>query len=288
MRYSYSTIRFVPDPARGEFVNLGLIVGSDETGEWRIETVQNRSRARKLEEGSKSLPSVVAELEKIEAQLELALESDYSNALSFEISENWLASMAIESRNVVQYSMPMPIAAESPDEAIEILWPRMIVDKEVVKRTAVTRKNILARFRSEIRKAHLSGNQYKEHAILQASHSKSHIDFAFHNGQVKQLTQCWSFQLQDTESVLTDVKSWAWTVRGLRHSGGDVLAGDARIEVPKDVLLKVVCAKPTTKDDNGVLEEAMDAFADKDVEAEIIEMSNVAGVVDSAVKQLAE
>ena len=34
MRFVYSLVRFVPDPARGEFVNVGAIAGSEESSDW--------------------------------------------------------------------------------------------------------------------------------------------------------------------------------------------------------------------------------------------------------------
>ena len=45
MRYLYSVVRFVPDPARGEYVNVAAILGSEETGEWDVRQVENLRRA---------------------------------------------------------------------------------------------------------------------------------------------------------------------------------------------------------------------------------------------------
>src|SRR5918994_1994334 len=50
VRYLYSVIRFVPDPIRGEFVNVGILAGSDESSEWELRTVENLRRARSLDE----------------------------------------------------------------------------------------------------------------------------------------------------------------------------------------------------------------------------------------------
>ena len=50
MRYVYSLVRFVPDPARSEFVNLGAIVGSEEYSEWESRQVENPKRARDIDE----------------------------------------------------------------------------------------------------------------------------------------------------------------------------------------------------------------------------------------------
>jgi hypothetical protein len=45
MSFQFSLIRFVPDPARGEFVNISAVAGSDEAGEWELRLVSNLSRA---------------------------------------------------------------------------------------------------------------------------------------------------------------------------------------------------------------------------------------------------
>ena len=49
-RYVYSTVRFVPNPARGEFVNIGAIIGSDDTREWELRTVDRYNRAAFLDD----------------------------------------------------------------------------------------------------------------------------------------------------------------------------------------------------------------------------------------------
>ena len=46
MRYVYSVVRYVPNPASGEFVNVGAIAGNDETGDWSLRTAGSRRRAR--------------------------------------------------------------------------------------------------------------------------------------------------------------------------------------------------------------------------------------------------
>ncbi len=50
MTYWMSVVRFVPDPARGEFVNVGAIAGSDETEEWEVRAVANWRRAKLVDD----------------------------------------------------------------------------------------------------------------------------------------------------------------------------------------------------------------------------------------------
>ena len=50
MRHVYSMVRFVPDSARGEFINVGANVGSEESSEWQVWQIENPKRARFIDE----------------------------------------------------------------------------------------------------------------------------------------------------------------------------------------------------------------------------------------------
>src|SRR5680860_1531130 len=50
MALSFSVIRFVPDPAKGEFVNIGAIAGDDATGDWELRLVSSPKRAKALDQ----------------------------------------------------------------------------------------------------------------------------------------------------------------------------------------------------------------------------------------------
>ena len=94
MRYVYSVIRFVPDSARGEFINIGVIAGSDLTGEWDARTVGNLKRARYLDDAA-ILGSVVAAVERVSAFIDRA--STAGEPLLDEAdapSQSWLARLA--------------------------------------------------------------------------------------------------------------------------------------------------------------------------------------------------
>ena len=48
MRHVYSIARYVPNTASGERVNIGLLAGSEATGEWALRIAADRSHARCL------------------------------------------------------------------------------------------------------------------------------------------------------------------------------------------------------------------------------------------------
>ena len=47
-RYLYSAIRVVPNPASGEYINMGVIAGSDQSGDWAIRGLQDERRVRQF------------------------------------------------------------------------------------------------------------------------------------------------------------------------------------------------------------------------------------------------
>ena len=273
LKYHYSVIRFVPSPTRGEFVNLGVIVGSDATDEWAMELVGRKSRAAKLDDAG-ILPLVSTELQRL--QLRFSGDDEESSwSDGPEINEVWLAEMASQSRNVVQYTPPQPILAVDVAAAMEKLWNTFIVDHVPQKRESLSRHQIRTRYLKSLQQFQLTPDQLKAKVKLSTGHSTTSIDVAVYNGVAKRLTQCWSFQVKDTESVLNEVKAWGWTMRDLRRSGGEIRTPTRRIQVPGEVELSVVYAPMADTKPDEFTEEAIEVFNDADVHAIAIQLEDL-------------
>jgi hypothetical protein len=273
LKYRYSVIRFVPSPTRGEFVNLGVIVGSDATDEWAMELVGRKSRAAKLDDAG-ILPLVSTELQRL--QLRFSGDDDESSwGDGPEINEVWLAEMASQSRNVVQYTPPQPILAVDVAAAMEKLWNTFIVDHVRQKRESLSRHQIRTLYLKSLQQFQLTPDQLKAKVKLSTGHSTTSIDVAVYNGVAKRLTQCWSFQVKDTESVLNEVKAWGWTMRDLRRSGGEIRTSTSRIQVPGEVELSVVYALMADTKPDEFTEEAIEVFNDADVHATAIQLEDL-------------
>jgi len=119
MRFVYSLVRFVPDPARGEFVNIGTIAGSEESSEWQWRQIENPVQARAIDD-RKSLEAVWAFLDRVGREMD-----DYERSQvslfepNVELSEAWLQQLYVAHRNVVQLTPPTPMVAASADEALD-------------------------------------------------------------------------------------------------------------------------------------------------------------------------
>lgn len=284
MRYIYSVVRFVPNPTRGECINLGLLLGSDETGEWSLELVPKKERARRIDE-EQVLPSAVEELERLAGILGRVTESrDFLIPPAEDlpdVTEAWLVELAHESRNVIQYSWPQPVLAESLSDAVEKLWPLLVVERQAGKRQAVTKQSIISRVKRSLLVKHVKSEYIRQPAMLVTRRSHTPIDIAVHNGGAVHLTQCWSFQVQNKEQLLTDVKSWAWTIRDLRLNGGRVVGAGNPLDVRPNVPIGVVYAPPSDGD-KPEMDEAINAFTDEQVGATHVEWGDVERIADAA------
>lgn len=287
MRHVYSVIRFVPDPANGECVNIGLLAGSEDSDEWTLQTVAQRTRARQLG-GIEALPGVVSYLERLATDLE-----EYSNArlggqLDFfsdrePLTEGWLANLASEQRGVVQFSAPRPVDVESTEAAVDMLWDHVIVEPSRREFRFKKKHEALGAVRNALRRNKITGENLWRTARLESRGFRAPIDFAIHDKQVAYLTQCWSFQLPDKERLLDEIQSWAWAIRALRDSGGGLSVGElVQADVPPDVGLAVVYVPPASAVDRGAFAKAKSAFTDPEVNAMVVDCGRADEVADKA------
>lgn len=126
MSFQFSLIRFVPDPARGEFVNIGAVPGSDEACEWELRLISNLSRAKALDERGVLSEAFehAASLEDNIAALDRLPNDEGVEAISFEL----LRRRAADMQNFVQVSVPAPVASDSAEAALDLVFDQLILD----------------------------------------------------------------------------------------------------------------------------------------------------------------
>jgi hypothetical protein len=269
MRYVYSVLRFVPDPVRGEFINVGAIVGSEEASEWKIRLIDNYRRARMLDDKGvlTSLWHFVDEIGKRIDNYEAYIETHAGPPV--EVSESWLRRLWGESQNVIQFSPPTPFVATNAEEVLDSIFRELIVDPES-RRFPFQKKNVaLAAIRRAYQQAGIrQRTHFQEAALVQGRHHRERFDFAVMNGPVLQLAHAWSFQIPKQDELAEDIKAWAWTVRDLRRGGGKVQSDNgAEFVVPENVDVEVVYVAPLIGGARTVLDEALSAFQDIDARA---------------------
>ncbi len=265
-KYHYSVIRFVPSPARGEFVNLGLIVGSDDTGEWVIDVAKSRARATKLDDHN-VFPLVAANLQQLQSSIESYSDTEVF-APEIDPSIDWLFELARDSQSLLQFSVPSIILAPSAESALERLGTLLVVDPIRTGRSQITKQSVVSQLWSALQRKNLGRDNLKKHATLDTSKTRTTVDVVAHNGVVQDITQCWSLQVKDTDKIMDDIKSWAWTMKTLRDHGGAIHAEKATLIVPTDVRLGVVYA-PSERE--SVTDEALEVFTGVGAEHHTVE-----------------
>ena len=283
MRFVYSLVRFVPDPARGEFVNVGALVGSEESSEWGVRQIANPERARRF--GSpEALDAVWSFLDKVGNSVDRYQESLESLfKAETELSEQWLAELYRDHRNIVQLSYPTPMVAESADDALDRVFELLIVDPSQRKYRFRRKNEALAAVRRAYKERELSKNgEICERVVLSTAYYQELFDFAVTNGEVLQLAHSWSFQVPDQESLARQIKSWGWTVRNTRDSGGVVTTRDSQhFDVAKEIDIEAVYIPPARGEEAPAFSEACKVFEALDVNQ--VPLEQVYQVADRAV-----
>lgn len=279
MRYVYSVVRFVPDPARGEFINVGAIVGSEESSEWQLRQIENPKRARFVDD-QRTLPIVWSFLDNVGRIVD-----DYDEAVNkvldpnVELSEAWLQQLYVDHRNVVQLSPPTPMVAASAEEALETVFEELIVDPAREKRGIQNKHTALAAVRRSYRTNQIGKDNVRERVTLETHHNhREKVDFAVTNGRVVQLTHTWSFQVTNQDELAEHVKAWGWTIRDAREYGGTLLTPDAvRLQVDEGVDVEVVYVQPRQGESAPAWDDALNVFQTLDAHIVPLEKADQVG-----------
>lgn len=282
MKYLYSVMKFVPDAARAEFVNVGVLACSESGTECKVKLVRTRRRASHLAD-SKVIEAFWSYLQSFRLEVDTAIAAGEEGAFT----DKWLHSLWEESGNLLQFSEPAPITADRLDSALAVVAEEFLIDSTRAKRTrGPTRATAQARVRRAYSSLGLElGRDFVEHPLVSGSNHKEIFDFAVANGRAVQLTQTWNFSVRDLPGLTEAVKAWAWTVRDVRETGGRAELGRRVFDVPNDVDVQAVYLDPTTRAGQAAFEEAVHAF--HEVDAVPVPLKDVETLGSRAVSLLA-
>lgn len=263
MRFDYWVIRYVPDPIRGERVNLGVIAGAAD--DWALRRVSTLHRASRL---GGSAASTNDFLESIEASIETNLdvvETLIHQTERTAMSRAVLEDLRVRMRNIVQLSSPKSVLADTADDAADLAFELMVVDPEREvshrSRTMVVRR-LKAAFELEpsvVR--HLS--RYRETRV---GEQRASIDVAVADDVARQLTQAWSFDVKDMLRVETQIHAWNYMMNLVRSEGGELRGKgmpptSRAVAIPEDVAINVLYRAPTSDDGRRQLESASEGWS---------------------------
>ena len=243
MPYKFTLIRFVPDPARGEFVNIGAIAVNDDADDWGIRWIANYTRAKALDSAG-FLPAAKAFTAELDGRI---AELDRPTMDSEPPTIAWLSDLAAEMNNIVQLSEPAPVVADSAEAALDVVFERLLVDHARTRYRFQKKQKAQAAARKAYSDHHVPRSAVKEHARVTSGAFGFDFDFAVHNGHAVQLVQCWSFQLPNQDELTEQVKAWAWMARHIRDGGGRLLT-DGDVDVPGDLDIAAIYIPPLDAD----------------------------------------
>ena len=274
MRYVCSVVRFVPDIVRGEALNLGIVVGSDDSSEWELKRVDNLRRVRAFDERG-VLPQAVAYLEELAALLDDYTEAvDQNAASSIEFSEERLRSLASHSSNLLQWTAPLPLIADRLQEAVELSAAQFLMDttagetvagRPTSERSPTKYAALAATRQAFIRYGLKKGRDFAVRPDVAGAHGHEIFDFVVLNGIALQLVQAWSFQTSGHDDLSRRIRAWAWAVKGIRDSGGYAVADNRNVEIRKDVSVAALYVAPASGAEPQAWEDAKTAFAELQV-----------------------
>jgi hypothetical protein len=242
-----------------------LLVGDDDAADWELRVVQNYRRAKAIDDRD-AFQMALGFVDRLETHI-AALENLPDTAIVQPISAELVSLMSLEMRNVVQLSDPMPVAAASAQEALDLLAGVLLVDP-LARQYRFEKKHRAVGATRRAYKNHVPAGAFEEHAPVVAGPYDGAFDFAVFNGRAVQLVQCWSFQLPDQVQLAEQVKAWAWVVRELRERGGNLRAGGREIEIPQgdEFEIAAVTVPPIDGQENThAYDEARAAFGETSV-----------------------
>ena len=160
--YLSSIIRFVPNHIRGEFVNIGVIVGCESTSEWDIRFVQNQERMLKLGGTPKMRKAAWGLLHKIQAEVH-----EHHNGVGLKgLDQAWLYDLHERHRNIVQFSEPIPTFTDSAHQALSISFDNHVVDIDKDDREGRRHSHLVNAVRSAYSYRHIDRPHLHEQVLL--------------------------------------------------------------------------------------------------------------------------
>ena len=248
MGYQYWLIRYVPDTIRGEFVNVGVLVGEDG-GDWAIRRVRSFRRANRLGGDAAQAEAWLSEFEQRIADHHLPPLYSLDGRENESVSSGWVRSRQDRLNNSIQISSPRPVEASSASEGVELLFALLVTESTVSPRS-YSRQRLV----SDLRGHYLGDADSRVRQSLRTrpravvGRQQGTFDFAVAESRVNQLTQVWSFDIKDLDRLDQEVRSWNYLVSLIREEGGEVPSDNLLLEslaIEPSVPVRVVYQVPS-------------------------------------------
>lgn len=269
MNCMYSVLRFVPDVARGEFANVGVVARSvpDQTTSIEIRFPNSHARAIAPAEMVRGFGKYIRDFCKYV--------DDPNRPPGTPLDpDDPFADLRQTDFSALQLTEAFPIVAESPKQAAELMAGVLVSDYDKSKRQKprFTRTQALKSARQSYKHSGLVRNKdYFETIDVDSPHFYRRFDFGVANGQIVQLAQAWSFAIKNPNSLKEHILSWAFAVEELRDQGAETQIDGRLMTINKDVDVDVLYKRPDTEEGENALSEV--EYACKEIGAVMIPVS---------------
>lgn len=256
MTYHYWIIRFVPNVARGEFTNIGLVCGQDGA-DWAVRFdprfVRNHG----------NLSSDLRELSGWIGWFRRAIEDHEAVGFGEQpVSSGWIENLRTRQANSVQFSESAPIAVETAEAGIDLLFPHLVEREPVRHRLSVTRRSLRADVRDTLLyEGHLTeGVDLFVQPQARIGRQRGSFDLLRIDNGTNALTNVWAFNVASLDVLEREIQSWNYLVTRLRDVGAELQPRGSRTAalapapsfsatLPADAPIDVVYDPPTSDRD---------------------------------------
>lgn len=244
MLYRTRTIRYVPDVAREEFVNIGVIVVGERPGDVAVRTLDAVSQIPEIG-GPRDVALQAAQ------RIQRELVSFASDPGQLELDErstvrSRLALMARNAYNMIQYGEERVADGTSAQSLADFLFDHLVVRDEPTRRM-----RRLPRLRQDILTAYHEMPEVsplvQRRPILDAGARSGGVDLAVVGEEVYELNSAFSFQGQPTRQAQERVDAWSFRMERLRNDGGQLTLQSGRtLPVHDDIMIAAIVEMPRT------------------------------------------
>lgn len=223
--YLYWLVRYVPDVARGERVNVAIIAGLDG-GDWAIRTAPDLRRASRLGGDAGALRPWLESLDQTIRDYTKPPLSLFAPDESPNVTRSWLDSLSHRFNNVLQISPPAPVEAESAREAVDFLYPVLVATPRAPTRSVTRRRMVDNLSELYVRTGSLEmGESLLRRPHVQVGRQRGRFEFAVIDEHVDQLSHAFAFDVRDIDALEQELQSWHFVVSRLRSSGARLSSG---------------------------------------------------------------
>lgn len=255
-------LRYVPNTARGEFVNIGVLVGS-QGSDWALRHVSNFTRASRLGGDALFMRPLLQQLSRRVSGLNLSAPNhsiDVFDSASLEPLSYWtVEEMRARFNNSLQISEPSPAFGASAEEIASILYGHLVSEtiRESVPRS---RTRMKTNFRTAVMKAwhHDAEIPLEVGPVIEIGHLHQDFDFALLDGEVEQMTQVISINRKDRGLIRKDISAWNYAVTRLRQTGA--ILRSKELDVPRDTPIIMIHDEPKNDEQKDILRFAREGW----------------------------